>query len=139
MAHGPSRSAACGIFPDQGSNPCPLHWQADSQSLRHQGSPCQSALKKAAEYTVIDAEKFLHLKAVWGTVSTLKSLVPGIFRRCSFCLERNKALPSLTPQDLPSGLRGDLYAPPVSQLLPPELLDVIVEVLKACFPLSQLS
>ena len=23
-------SAACGIFPDQGSNPCPLHWQADS-------------------------------------------------------------------------------------------------------------
>ena len=33
------RSAACGIFPDQGSNPCPLHWQADSQSLRHQGSP----------------------------------------------------------------------------------------------------
>ena len=21
--------SACGIFPDQGSNPCPLHWQAD--------------------------------------------------------------------------------------------------------------
>ena len=32
-------SAACGIFPDQVSNPCPLHWQADSQPLRHQGSP----------------------------------------------------------------------------------------------------
>ena len=39
MAHGPSHSAACGIFPDQGSNPCPLHRQADSQPLRHQGSP----------------------------------------------------------------------------------------------------
>ena len=26
---------ACGIFPDQGSNLCPLHWQADS----YQGSP----------------------------------------------------------------------------------------------------
>ena len=39
VAHGPSRSAACGIFPDQGSNPCPLHWQADSQPLHHQGSP----------------------------------------------------------------------------------------------------
>ena len=39
VAHGPSCSTACGIFPDQGSNPCPLHWQADSQSLRHQGSP----------------------------------------------------------------------------------------------------
>ena len=38
-AHGLSCSAACGIFPDQGSNPCPLHWQADSQPLRHQGSP----------------------------------------------------------------------------------------------------
>ena len=30
VAHGRSCSAACGIFPDQGSNPCPLHWQADS-------------------------------------------------------------------------------------------------------------
>ena len=39
VAHGPSRSVACGILPDQGSNPCPLHWQADSQPLRHQGSP----------------------------------------------------------------------------------------------------
>ena len=39
MAHGPSCSAARGIFPDQGSNPCLLHWQADSQPLRHQGSP----------------------------------------------------------------------------------------------------
>ena len=38
VAHGPSCSAACGVFPDQGSNPCPPHWQADSQSLRHQGS-----------------------------------------------------------------------------------------------------
>ena len=39
VAHGLSCSAACGIFPDQGSNPCALHWQADSQPLRHQGSP----------------------------------------------------------------------------------------------------
>ena len=39
VAHGLSCSAACGIFPDEGSNPCPLHWQADSQPLRHQGSP----------------------------------------------------------------------------------------------------
>ena len=31
VAHGPSCSAACGIFPDQGSNLCPLNWQADSQ------------------------------------------------------------------------------------------------------------
>ena len=30
VAHGLSCSAACRIFLDQGSNPCPLHWQADS-------------------------------------------------------------------------------------------------------------
>ena len=30
VAHGLSCSVACGIFPDQGQNPCPLHWQADS-------------------------------------------------------------------------------------------------------------
>ena len=28
-----------GIFLDQGSNPCPLHWQADSQPLDQQGGP----------------------------------------------------------------------------------------------------
>ena len=28
-----------GIFPDQGSNQCPLPWQKDSQPLDHQGSP----------------------------------------------------------------------------------------------------
>ena len=39
VAHGLSCSTACGIFPDQGSNPCPLHWQADSYPLCHQGSP----------------------------------------------------------------------------------------------------
>ncbi|XP_030715399.1 lymphocyte antigen 96 isoform X1 [Orcinus orca] len=39
MTHGPSPSAACGIFLDRGTNPCPLHQEADSQPLRHQGSP----------------------------------------------------------------------------------------------------
>ena len=39
VAHGPSCSVACGIFPDQGMNLCPLHWQVDSQPLSHQGSP----------------------------------------------------------------------------------------------------
>ena len=39
VAHGPSCSTACGIVPDQGPNLCPLHWQADSQPLHHQGSP----------------------------------------------------------------------------------------------------
>ena len=39
VAHGLSCSEACGIFPDQGLNLCPLHWQAVSLPLSHQGSP----------------------------------------------------------------------------------------------------
>ena len=37
--HGLSCSEACGIFPDQGLNPCPLLWQVDFYPLCHQGSP----------------------------------------------------------------------------------------------------
>lgn len=29
VLHGPGHSEAGGIFPDQGSSPCALHWQAD--------------------------------------------------------------------------------------------------------------
>ena len=35
VARRPSCYEACGILPDQGSNPCPLNWQADSQPLFH--------------------------------------------------------------------------------------------------------
>ena len=38
MAHGQLCSMARGIFPDQGLNPCLLHWQAESLPLSHQGS-----------------------------------------------------------------------------------------------------
>ena len=30
VPHGLSYPVACGIFLDQGSNPCPLHWRVDS-------------------------------------------------------------------------------------------------------------
>ena len=53
VAHGPICSAACGIFPDQGLNPCPLHWQADSQPLHNQGSP---SLSFVHIYKVIDSQ-----------------------------------------------------------------------------------
>ena len=52
VAHGPSCSVACGILPDQGWNLRPLNWQADSQPLRHQGSP----------YVVDFKESFLYMK-----------------------------------------------------------------------------
>ena len=38
-AHGLSCPTACGIFPDQGSNLCPLPWQADPLPLDHKESP----------------------------------------------------------------------------------------------------
>ena len=37
-ARGISCPVACGIFPDQGSNLCPLLWQVDSLLLHHQGT-----------------------------------------------------------------------------------------------------
>ena len=61
VAHGPSCSAACGILPDQGSNPCPPHWQADSQPLRHQGSP-QTRATFDIKNMCIDFGLIFHLK-----------------------------------------------------------------------------
>ena len=43
--HGLGRFSACAISPDQGQNPCFLHWQADSSALSHQGSPISWLLK----------------------------------------------------------------------------------------------
>ena len=63
VAHGPSCSAACGILPDQGPNPCPLHWQADSQPLRHQGSPAISFYGWQNQWCVV-------WRCSWPTCST---------------------------------------------------------------------
>ena len=41
------------LFLEQGSNPCPLHWQADSHHpLHHQGSPVQVFLYDVAKYVI---------------------------------------------------------------------------------------
>jgi len=49
VAHGLSCSTACGIFLDQGLNPCPLHQQADSYPLYHQGNLIGLFLKPFAQ------------------------------------------------------------------------------------------
>jgi hypothetical protein len=46
VERGLSCPMACGIFLEQGLNPCPLHWQADSYPLCHQGSPLISSFFK---------------------------------------------------------------------------------------------
>ena len=66
VAHGPSCSAARGILPDQGSNPRPLHRQADSQPLRHQGSPklrfLMSHLRKNSVRDKVIGKKWIYLE-----------------------------------------------------------------------------
>ena len=78
VAHGPSCSAACGILPDQGSNPCPLHWQADSQPLRHQGSPLEHFLKLLVFYRILlyilSSSHFMH--SPWVNPPTLLGFSP---------------------------------------------------------------
>ena len=66
VAHGPNCSAACGIVPDQGSNPCPLRWQADSQPLRHQGSPMSSFLSPCVQTGVFQGRTRDCLGCGWG-------------------------------------------------------------------------
>ena len=39
LEHRLSSPVVCGIVPDQGLNPCPMLWQADSFPLSHQGRP----------------------------------------------------------------------------------------------------
>ena len=44
---------ACEIFPDQGSNPCLLHWKAESLPLSHQGSPYYRFLSELDKKNVL--------------------------------------------------------------------------------------
>ena len=46
--HGLPCYMACGIFPDPGLNPCPLHWQTDCYLLYHQGGPTKQFLRLKA-------------------------------------------------------------------------------------------
>ena len=52
VVHGLSCSSACGIFPDQGLNPSPMHWQVSSYPLYHQGSSPPSF--PAFSFTITD-------------------------------------------------------------------------------------
>ena len=73
VAHGPSRSAACGILPDQGSNPCPPHQQADPQPLRHQGSPQLSLNSCIISIIYLNIDPFLFLERLLRYIRTLGS------------------------------------------------------------------
>ena len=78
MAHGPSRSTACGIFPDRGTNPCPLHRQADCQPLRHQGSPNSFFLIEVQLiYNIVIVSGVQHSDSVFLQIIFHQSLLQG--------------------------------------------------------------
>ena len=56
VARGLSCLSACGIFPDQGLNPCLLPWQVGSLPLSHQGSPNVIVIKDQVIYAPLAAE-----------------------------------------------------------------------------------
>ena len=95
MAHGFSCSEACGIFPDQGSNPCPLHWQTDSKPLCRQGSPTPlisfskiflgSVYKFFISLVKVIPRYFILLDAI---INRIVSLI--FFLNCSLLVYKNK-------------------------------------------------
>ena len=58
VAHGLSCSTACGIFQNQRSNLCFLHWQVDSLPLSHQGSPRITCFCPLPWYSREPSQKF---------------------------------------------------------------------------------
>ena len=63
VVYGLSSSEACGIFLDQGLNPCLLHWQADSLPLSHEGSPQRQTVCLPITWF----SNFMSVKITWTT------------------------------------------------------------------------
>ena len=87
VAHGPSCSVACGIFPDRGTNPCPLHWQADSQPLHHQGSPTHYLLKIFLHYEFSDELQGLNFNY---RLCQIHHIYIELAKKCLLLLRKNK-------------------------------------------------
>ena len=104
VAHGPSCSAACGIFPVQGSNSCPLHWQADSQPLRHQGSPAVTILAQSLTHEMSEPER----------ISTVQDDALMLHTRKLRPRDGKRLVQGLSPGDLYIETRGGRAIPPQS-------------------------
>ena len=76
---GPRLLKACGIFLDQGLNPCPLHWQVDSHPLDHQGSPGNPFLKCKVSQILDDGDRLNKKKIPLGPTKAWQLAKLGIW------------------------------------------------------------
>ena len=83
VVHGLSCPVACGIFPDQGSNPCLLHWQADSQPVDHRGSPCHYPFNEPSQ--MFQATNFSHTVSLLSMRETQKCSFSARFISQFYC------------------------------------------------------
>ena len=85
MVHRLSCSIACGIVLDQGSNPCPLHWQADSYPLYHWGNPKKYDFKLQLVTTAMSFhsnQTSVTLSSYWVVTYIFGKVDLGIFGLC---------------------------------------------------------
>ena len=69
LVQGLSCSVARGIFPDQGSNWCPLQCKAHLKPLDHKGSPGKIPFKRRTVYSVIEIRIFsTHTKVLFQVI-----------------------------------------------------------------------
>ena len=116
-----SCSRACGIFTDQGSNPCLLHWQAESYPLSHQGAqdiPSRNGNRRShrrGEKKEGKKGRAMCLREVFwckGRFSTLNRTLGSKWSPYPFCLAQRSNI--LASTDLPLQV-----APPTPFQLPP--------------------
>ena len=78
VAYGLSCSVGLGILLGQGLNLCPLHWQADSYLLYHQGSPWMLSFKPAFSLSSFTFIKRLFSSFSLSTISVVSSAYLGL-------------------------------------------------------------
>ena len=71
-----SRGVTCGMLKAQKSNPCLLHWQANSLPLSHQGSPSLSLLK--FHFSCFHPTKKKSELSEYTAVETAQSSLPSV-------------------------------------------------------------
>ena len=108
-AHGPSCSVACGVFPGQESNLCPLHWQVDSLPLNLQGSPRKSfsfPVTQPAECLLLAWTQTWPIRAFCSPATTIHpglGMWPTSFQWARFCARPSDGVTGPVRSRLPPG------------------------------------